>query len=128
MDFINDLMYYHPIIFKVLFGTAGLIIILILISILQMIRDKIKLYSALDRLDEAEKKEKELEQREERLEERIESRLEEKYQKKRKKLKNKANRKLKKEIVKVTGLPIEDVVRKYGKLIKNDELNDLWDI
>ena len=124
MDFINDLMYFHPIIFKILFGTAGLIIILILISILQMIREKIKLYSALDRLDEAEKKEEELAVREANLEEK----LEEKYKEKEKKLINQANRQLKKEIVKVTGLPIEDVVREYGKLIKNDDLNDLWNI
>lgn len=129
MDFINKLMLYHPIMFKIVFGMAGTILILVLIMSLRFIREKFKELKAEKRLKEAESREGNLDELEKKLnirESKLEEKLEKKYQKKRKELKSRASRQLKKEIVNVTGLPIENIVRRYGKLIKNDDLDSFW--
>jgi hypothetical protein len=61
--FINRLLIFHPIIFKVLFGMAGTIVILILIMNLRFIREEFKEIKAKKQLEEVKNREENLNKR-----------------------------------------------------------------
>lgn len=129
--FINRLLIFHPIIFKVLFGMAGTIVILILIMNLRFIREKFKEIKAKKQLEEVKNREENLNKRKKKLDERekkLEYNLELKYQKKKEVLKRRNNKKLKQELDNIAGLPTEEIIKRYGRLLKKDELDSLWDI
>lgn len=131
MDLLNNIMIYHPIIFKIFLVIFGVLLVFILMSIIHFLGKKKRQIKGEKLLKEVKMREQNLQERKNRLDQRekeLERKLNSKYEKKKRNLEIKMNKKFKEELNNIAGLSTEKIVKRYGKLIKNDELDSLWDI
>lgn len=130
MDFLNDIMLYHPIIFKIILVIIGVFVVFILMSILQLLGKKKREIKAEELMEEVKNREENLQDQKDRLnkrEEQYERKLRIKYENMKKNYKRNASYKFRQEINKITGLSNEEIVERYGKMVKNNNFDSLWD-
>lgn len=129
-EFITDLLIFHPKIFKIILVIVGVLLVFILMSILHFLGKKKKEIKAEKLLEEVKNREENLQDRKDRLnkrEDQFEKKLVVKYENMKKNYKKNVSNKFKKEITKITGLSNEEIVERYGKMVKENEYDSLWD-
>ena len=129
-EFITDLLIFHPKIFKIILVIVGVLLVFILMSILHFLGKKKKEIKAEELMEEVKNREKYLQERKDRLnnrEKEFEKKLVVKYKNMKKNYKKNIGNKFRQEINKITGLTNEEIVERYGKMVKNNNFDSLWD-
>jgi len=131
MDLFNNVMIYHPKTFKVFLITLGILLVFVLMSILHFLGQKRKGIKAEKLMKEVKKREKYIQEKKERLnkkEKEFEQKIISKYETEKRHIKGRMTRKLKKELDIIAGLPTETLIKRYGEMMKNNDIDSLWDV